>query len=323
MRNNLPVIAKAAKMVGGDVLPLEETCVKRQQTLTFTGNLETLEKLIFWHGRKGYASGYVTLDNEKIRVYAVTETRDITLEENHGLTLSGPVTAVFAVDDQENLSILLSANGSEYRKDLVQWFTCRGAMELESVDSVLTDVTLSWTTDQYDKSIWVFGDSYTGPYSARVWPYYVLEAGYDTCLYCGYPGAGSKKMYEDWQVELTHGTPKYAVWCLGMNNGDSGEAIHGVWKTCADNFLADCKARGITPVLATIPNTPVINNNFKNDYVRNSGCRYIDFASAVNVVERGNQWHEGMIRDDNVHPTPSGAKALAEQFMKDMPEIKE
>ena len=62
-------------------------------------------------------------------------------------------------------------------------------------------------------------------------------------------------------------------------------------------------------------------NCFKNEYIRNSGYRYIDFASAVGAVEAKSPWYEGMLSTDNIHPTSAGGKALAEQILMDLPEI--
>ncbi len=129
-------------------------------------------------------------------------------------------------------------------------------------------------------------------------------------------------MYEDFKTALTHGTPKFAVWCLGMNNGDDEGSINRSWYIYTEKFIADCNAKGIIPILATIPNTPTVNNIYKNVYVRNSGYRYIDFASAVGANEKGSSWYNNMLSGDNIHPTEEGGKALANQIFIDLPEIK-
>ena len=73
-------------------------------------------------------------------------------------------------------------------------------------------------------------------------------------------------------------------------------------------------------VLATIPTVPTINNEYKNDYVRNSGYRYIDFANAVGAQADGT-WFSGMLSDDGIHPTDNGAKALFGEAIIDLPEL--
>ena len=61
--------------------------------------------------------------------------------------------------------------------------------------------------------------------------------------------------------------------------------------------------------------------NYKNEIIRSSGYRYIDFAKAVNAEAVGSSWYAGMLSTDNVHPTQEGAKALASRFLLDVPEI--
>ena len=62
-------------------------------------------------------------------------------------------------------------------------------------------------------------------------------------------------------------------------------------------------------------------HSYKNEYVRTSGYRYIDFASAVGANEAGSGWGECMLSADQVHPTAAGAQALAEQVLLDLPGI--
>ena len=71
----------------------------------------------------------------------------------------------------------------------------------------------------------------------------------------------------------------------------------------------------------SIPNVPDRINTFKNDIVKLSGLRYIDFAKAVNAEVTGASWYNGCLSSDNVHPTIAGAKALASQVLVDFPEI--
>ena len=154
---------------------------------------------------------------------------------------------------------------------------------------------------------------------------------------------------EDFKVALEKGTPKFAFWCLGMNNGDDKEtgAVNETWLEPTKEFLAICEEKGITPILSTIPSTPVVLNEPKNVWVRNwakeTGGRYVDFARAVGadtfiegvkgekkyvhrngneiVNQTGYEWYEGMICPDYVHPVESGAQALYAQVLVDFPEI--
>lgn len=97
---------------------------------------------------------------------------------------------------------------------------------------------------------------------------------------------------------------------------------------CNDNWLntynqikAIYESRDIELVLCTIPNVPSINNTFKNEIIRNSGYRYIDFAKAVGAEEVGSSWYTGMLSGDNVHPSALGAQKLALRAIEDVPEL--
>ena len=139
----------------------------------------------------------------------------------------------------------------------------------------------------------------------------------------GYPGRVTSDALADLKRALEFGTPKYVVWCMGMNDGDRDGAINADYKKATDEMLAICKEKGITPILCTIPNTPTVINIHKNEWVKSSGYRYIDFAVAVDAEEINSSWTKGMISGDNVHPAPTGAEALYKQFIKDFPEIKQ
>ena len=86
----------------------------------------------------------------------------------------------------------------------------------------------------------------------------------------------------------------------------------------------------ITPILCTIPNvkggavddTDIVNmrlHNFKNDYVKASGYRYIDFYKAVGADDVN--WYPNMLYSDGVHPDVLGAEAMYYQALVDFPEL--
>ena len=127
-----------------------------------------------------------------------------------------------------------------------------------------------------------------------------------------------------------------------MNNGDTiGSATpNAKWLAATEEFIAICEAKGITPILATIPSTPTVLNVNKNAWVRESGYRYVDFARAVggesynaSLIGKdygngktnltGYEWYADMLSTDLVHPALLGAKALYMQFVVDFPEITE
>ena len=105
-----------------------------------------------------------------------------------------------------------------------------------------------------------------------------------------------------------------------MNNKDNEDSISESYKAATDEMLAICEERGITPILSTIPNTPKVDNKYKNEWVRNSGYRYVDFSRAVGADESVD-WYPDMLSADSVHPASRGAAALYAQVLVDFPEI--
>lgn len=308
------------KMIDGDVLKLESNCIKNNKHLSFSGKITEVGTLYFKRIEDGWGSGYVTIDSKKIEVYDNFGEYKLRISVEHGLSIKGETFINMFVRNDEILHIEITSNSKSFSCES-PWIACRGTIALESSRSELSNVSLAWECNAYNKEIWVFGDSYLSLMSKARWPYYVLNSGYDKCMYSGFPGAPSETMYHDWKTALTHGTPKYAVWCLGMNNRDTESDINSSWLGCVKAFIRDCEERNIIPILSTVPNVPERIHTHKNEYVVNSGYRYVDFATAVGATEKGSQWLKDYLSSDMVHPDINGAKALSERFIKDLSDI--
>lgn len=167
-----------------------------------------------------------------------------------------------------------------------------------------------WCTD-LKNDLWCYGDSYFSIAQTR-WPYWILTRGY-CALFNGMPGANSEYMWKRFCYDLMCGNPRKVFWCLGMNDTDSG-AINTNWLKYLTRVIDICRLRGIEVVLATIPNTPIMDNSYKNAYIKTLGLKYVDFASAI-LNAQGTGWIDGMMAD-NIHPNKKGAKCLANAAMK-------
>ena len=319
LQNNNKITKTVDSVNDGDIIFLESNTIKKNKTLTFDADITSLGTILLRHGKNVYGAGHLTIDSTNVNYYRYNSGDILMKSSPHGLTISGKTSVIATVGNDGKLVLSITSNGSTFN-DSFFWYGSRGEIEMESVATKMNAVTLSWECTDYSQDIWFFGDSYFEINSTR-WPYYILEKN-DNFLLSGYGGAGASTMYTDFQTALTHGTPKFAVWCLGMNNGDSESGINSTWKTYTEKFIADCEANGIIPILTTTPNTPTVINIYKNEYVKNSGYRYIDFASAVGATEKGSSWYEGMLSSDNVHPDTEGGKALANQILIDLPELK-
>ena len=141
------------------------------------------------------------------------------------------------------------------------------------------------------------------------------------------PGENAEEAWADLQSLINAGgRPNILCWCLGMNgNGveqqEGGQYVINTYqKTYIDNVKSLCDSLGIDVVFATVPTVPNLQKTGFCNYVRNLGCRYIDFAAAVGAQSDGT-WKTGMLSSDNIHPTTLGAKALAARALMDFPEI--
>lgn len=183
------------------------------------------------------------------------------------------------------------------------------------------EVEISFDRKSASRPFWFVGDSYFNTNNPERWPYHMQAAGCRNWMGDHLPGGHSREMLESFKHDLQFGTPKFAVWTVGMNDpSDKDGEPNSRWLVPVQEFIKICKAKGITPVITVIPNVPKRNHNAKAEWARKSGVRYIDWAKAVNCDEFGN-WDDGLLGRDNVHPTEDGAKALWKQILKDLPEI--
>jgi hypothetical protein len=250
-------------------------------------------------------------------VYANTGTDTLVNTYPHSLTFSDYITVIIDVGvGVADINIYTSTG--HYRQEGIQWDGCNGSIFANAVNTTFTNPSLKWTTKDITENIWVFGDSYLNAKLEARHPYYLYEMGYKNWLACGYPGANSTPALQSLQSLLKIGKPEIIVWCMGMNNGDSG-SVNTQWLNDLNAVKSLCETYNITLILSTIPSCPIADNTYKNEIVRQSGYRYIDFNKAVGV--NGTTWYNGMLSTDNIHPTPLGAKALARQFVIDVPEI--
>ncbi len=315
------IVQTAKRINDGDIVVLESNAIKQNKTLTFTANILSLGALTFRHGKNIYGASSIVIDPTTVTCYNYTTASTPTCSFRHGLAISGETHIITTVGANNTASISITSNKKTFKQSDISWIGTNGDIAMESTHTSMKNMTLTWDCSNYSDPLWLFGDSYF-TYCEERWPYYIVH-NHNRFLLCGFPGAMSSEMYPDFQQALTHGTPKMAVWCLGMNDPDPEGEINPAWKAYADLFLTECKANGIIPILATVPNVPDRHHFYKNEYIRKSGCRYIDFASAVGANEIGHGWYEGMLSSDQVHPTAAGAQALANQILLDLPEIKQ
>lgn len=291
--------------------------IKNLSVLQFNGNIVGN----FAGIEIGYTNDITQADTSHFKIdatkfYRVTASPT---EFEHNLTISGNVT-ITLTQTYTHLMFDVTCNGEKFHTS--SGWAPANAMPYVKVLSAMTDCVFSLTASKNKKNIVVFGDSYVS-YGESRWPYYLAQEGYDkNVTIIGYSGENSANGYVSFEDFMPITDAKYVVWTYGMNDQDSGESINSNWKTCVDAVITYCESNNLIPVLCTVPNVPSRSNAVKNAYVRAFADRYpvIDFAKAVGS-DVSSSWYAGMLSDDNVHPTPSGAMALYNRAIADFPQL--
>jgi len=293
---------------------------KKNEYIEVTAHFTSFGELTIAHGKGSYMGMYVTITASKIQIYNYNGT--LIEEYDHGLTLSDFINVnIYTKNDNSCRSkISIMSAGGDYAVETSRYYSCRAAV-LCNATFAMTDVEMRYTVNDAKEDVWVFGDSYLSLGDPNRWPEQMVSSGHKNALLCGFGGAMSANEIVSFRALMAVARPKFVVWALGMNDGDSSTAVNANWKTYVDEVIATCEENGVTPILATIPNVPNVINTFKNDYVKSLDYRYVDFAKAVNAESTGATWYAGMLSSDNTHPTDLGAKALMRQFLLDVPEV--
>lgn len=264
-------------------------------------------------------SNYINVLSDKIEYYsqgALKQTVNYSLPDG----FKNNVQVLVNKSDSPIAAFTIVANGNIVSGeianidgvDLGNWYAI--------ADSDLSDAVLTWTPSAIDKKTWIFGDSWV-TYSTARWPYWLNQYGcLSNALLDGYSGENSENSTKSFECLLNYGTPKNAIYCVGMNDGSDSTSPSIAWVNGRDKFLSLCQQNSVTPVFATIPSTPTIDHSKKNAWIHTSGYRYIDFEKAVGA-DLDRNWYDGMQAQDGNHPTEAGAKALFARFILDFPEI--
>lgn len=292
---------------------------KKNSSLEIYAKFDSFDTITLGHGGDIRYGNKVVVDAEKITCY-YNGTQNF--QVSHGLSISSYIHIIVTRGKRTNARVIINTTSGTFTTEEINFIACSG--EIYASSSVaLSDVVLSYVAKDLLKDIYLFGDSYTSLMDPSRYPKYLDEVYdcIDNMMMCGYGGAGSMVEIQSLISALSLAKPKYLIWALGMNDADSSSAVNANWLNCYNEVIEDCKRYEIVPIFCTIPNVPTINNSFKNDIVRNSGYRYIDFAKAVNAEDVGSTWYDGMLSSDGIHPTELGAKALAARFITDFPEV--
>lgn len=330
------IVETVRKTVGpGETVSLPETFVRTDVVLKASVKFKKFEKICVGLGPDCYCGGWLEISPDEYSFYNRGKIKIDTIGNRRKYNFLPVLVSTVKWNDKplkKDLSVTINSHldyadlemktgGRVYSAKLDRWWE-GGIPFLKNCGDSPVDVELSFERLKTGEPIWFYGDSYFSTRNKFRWPYYMRREGYDNWMGDHIPGGASKQLLECFKHDLEFGTPKIAVWMLGMNDSsDKDGQPSPVWLECARQFIAICKDKGIEPVLTTIPTVPGRFHDFKTEWVRNSGCRYVDWYRDVGTDSEGN-WTEGYLFSDQVHPSPEGAEALWLSVLRALPELK-
>lgn len=312
LKANKPTVS-ANEMVTIDDFPYH---IKKGIAISFFAKITpSFNGLTIGKGWEKYRGSYIQIDNTNVKLLYYQDS--VTTKETfpHSLQFNSFIKGSIFTDSSGVMQLILMTEKGLFKQVFKKWgYEANYALFFKNGNGELSDLTIGATCTDFKLPVWAIGDSYFGIDTER-WPGVMRGFGFFNLLINGLAGQDSPNAYNDLVKMLKFGTPKYLLWCLGMNDRDD------LYKSTFDKVKNICQEKNITLVASTIPSVPERQKEAITLYVKESGVRYIDFAKAVGSNAEG-VWYEGYLNSiDKVHPTAEGAKALATQVFVDFPEI--
>lgn len=287
--------------------------IKKGLSLSFKANITSFNALRIGKGYQQYRGCWLEIDNQNVSVKYYESSVSTKETVPHGLNITDFISIAMYSDDSGKMLVIIQSKGGYFTTSVNWGYESNYSAFAQSIESDLTNVVFNGTNKDFRKPVWALGDSYFGVSTNR-WVGVIREFGFFNFLIDGLAGLGSAAAYAELNRLLKYGTPKYLLWCLGMNDTDSA------FTSTFESVKSICFDKNIELIAATIPTVPTRDKEAITQYVKDSGVRYIDFYAAVGADSDGN-WHNGYLSSDGVHPTAMGAQALAMQVLIDFPEI--
>lgn len=307
-------------LADGQTLNLPQNSIEVGEYITFSATIGTsFNALYVGHGKTNGA--YMKITSNEVILYSHVTNPVSEKTFQHGLTIENNIQVYIEKLKNSTTNLKIASNGKNYTFSYPSWYGNKGKPFVESDGCELNDCVFSWTCEAINSDIWAFGDSYFGVTGSIRWMAYMINENHTNLVVNGFGGQGSVSAYTDLTNLLTIGTPKKILWCLGMNDADSSTAVNANWLNTYNSLKSVCETNNIELILATIPTVPTRIHKFKNEIIRSSGYRYIDFDKAVGADEATGVWFGDMLSSDGVHPTETGALTLYNRAIADMPEL--
>jgi len=319
IRDRVPVTAITRDLSSGLFYGFSVPDIKFKYEITFSAKITTFGDFRLSYGKTAYNGSYLLVDDTNMYVYRYTTAENLIATLPHGLTFSDFVNVNIKVGYFKAIIILTTTAGS-YVSDEIEWYGARENVLMvvpSGSTAILTDCVLTWCSTYLNKSIWWFGDSYLDTY-----PNNLSELGYTNAMFDGFSGRTSADAIISLQRGLTYSKPKTIVWGLGMNDPDNG-SINSDWLTAVNTLISTCEDNNIELIFLTIPNTPIVDNSYKNAHIKSSGYQYLDIADAVGASNQGSSWYSGLLNVDQKHPsTTTGRMVIASYIISQFPQLR-
>ena len=304
----------------GEKFELPQNSISVGEYITFSANINgEFGALYIGHGRTNGAYMKITSNEVVAYSHVTSPVSEKTFE--HGITIENNIQVYLEKSKNSTTTLTVASNGKSYTFHYSSWYGNKGTPFVESDGCELTDCSFGWTCKAINSDIWAFGDSYFGVTGTIRWMAYMIAEEHTNLVVNGFGGQGSVSAFTDLTGLFTIGTPKKILWCLGMNDADSSTSVNANWLNTYNALKTLCEENNIELILATIPTVPSRIHKFKNEIIRSSGYRYIDFDKAVGADESTGAWFGDMLSSDGVHPSETGALALYNRAIADMPDL--
>lgn len=298
--------------------------IKKNKTFIISAKVNSFtDKITIGHGINVYGGAFLEITPTTLNVYKYDTQSNLVKTVSHGITILNDIyieITNFVSKYGFHATIKIVSQGQTFTqsgKFDFPWTGSNGDVFIKTgTNTVLSDCKVSWSCSDLSSNIHAFGDSYFDYWNPKM-----ADLGYsDSFLFDGFGGRKTLQAIEPLKFCLEHGTPKYVLWCLGMNNPDI-DGVNSDWLNGFNTVILACKNKGIIPIFATIPNTPKKNNSYKNAYIKSSGYRYVDIAHYVGADTANSNWYDGLLSSDKIHPTDKGAYIIAQNIITDLADI--
>lgn len=319
-----------ASLVGGNSMSMYVPNIKNGKNISFCADVQAFGSIDIRYGNDYayYRKGSIRIDSNDLIVYSPNSVQDVELVRvAHGLTISSFLYVQIKGDVGGLATISISSSNGTYIKELSKgsFYGCVGDIVVSSNGSTLSNCILCYGSPDLQEETWLYGDSYLD-----YWTIPAIEAGHNHFLNDGHSGRKTEDALVSFKKELEmHTPPKRVLWCMGMNNFDTDTEINAAYKSATDEMISICDSLGIEVILCTIPNCwnynaqgSSVRHTFKNQYVKDSGKRFVDVAHALGA-DRGVDvdWFEGLRQTNDIHPSSLGAKILMQYIVSQVPEL--